>query len=111
MLPPLRPAHGARPTPVRASAGGRAPSASGGASPAGAQDAALSQNDLESRIAAALAQEPLAAEAALERSRERFDLMARVRAETDRETTVLRELALDEMKREDELLKKWIALI
>ncbi len=48
---------------------------------------------------------------ALERQREAFDFVMRAKAESERETNALRDMAMEQMKHDDELLKKWIELI
>jgi hypothetical protein len=40
-----------------------------------------------------------------------FDQSAALQAEMQREMNVLREMAMEQRKRDDEILKKWIALI
>ena len=67
--------------------------------------------DLDARISALVARATTPEDEALERQREEFDLITRVRAEADREVNALRDMAMEQMKHEDELLKKWIALI
>lgn len=70
-----------------------------------------SQAALDARIAALVARATTPEDEALERRREEFDFVTRVRAESDREVNVLRDMAMEQMKHDDELLKKWIALI
>jgi len=48
---------------------------------------------------------------ALEQQREEFDLVATAQAETEREINALRDMAMEQVKHDDELLKKWIELI
>lgn len=69
------------------------------------------QASLDARIAALVARAKTPEDEALERQRQEFDFIARVQAEAERETDVLRDLAMEQMKHDDELLKKWIALI
>lgn len=69
------------------------------------------QAALDARITALVARATTPEDEALERQREEFDFVTRVRAETERETEALRDMAMEQMKFEDELLKKWIALI
>jgi hypothetical protein len=47
----------------------------------------------------------------IDRMRAEFDNAQAERAELMREMNVLRDMALDQQKRDDEILKKWIALI
>ena len=47
----------------------------------------------------------------IDRMRAEFDNAQGERAELIREMNVLRDIALDQQKRDDEILKKWIALI
>jgi hypothetical protein len=51
------------------------------------------------------------AETTLDQKRLGFDQMLRERAELERECNALRDLAMDQAKRDDELLKKSIAMI
>jgi hypothetical protein len=51
------------------------------------------------------------AQARLDRMRSAFDGAQQERAELLREMDVLRDMALEQQKRDDETLKKWIALI
>lgn len=71
--------------------------------------------DLVERIAAAVVAAQGSAdasdEAAALQQRLQFDTVLRQRAELDRELNALRELSLEQVKRDDEVLKKWIALI
>ena len=48
---------------------------------------------------------------ALLRQEQSFDLAVKARAESEREANVLRELAMAQLKKDDENMKKWIALI
>jgi hypothetical protein len=92
-------------TPSRtSSATADAPSEPSDANPVG------TQTDLDARIAALVARATTPEDEALERQREEFDFVTRVRAESDREVNALRDMAMEQMKHEDELLKKWIAL-
>jgi hypothetical protein len=99
--------------PTRIAAPARAPSASGAAIPeAGeAADAAEAAVPLSTRIAALVARASTPQDEALERQRQEFDFITRVRAETEREINALRDMAMEQMKQDDALLKKWIALI
>ncbi len=47
----------------------------------------------------------------LDRLKTEFDLDQQERAELLREMNVLRDMAIEQQKKDDELLKKWIALI
>jgi hypothetical protein len=49
-------------------------------------------------------------QAVAERARA-FDLTVLQRSEAEREMNALRQLSMEQIKRDDELLKKWIALI
>jgi hypothetical protein len=40
-----------------------------------------------------------------------FDLVVKLRAENEREANVLRDMAMAQLKKDDENMKKWIALI
>lgn len=66
---------------------------------------------LDARIAALVSRTPTPEDQALEEQREAFDQITRVQAELERETNALRDLAMEQVKHDDELLKKWIALI
>ena len=61
-------------------------------------------------VAALIAAEERA-ETTLDQKRLGFDQMLRERAELERECNALRDLAMDQAKRDDELLKKSIAMI
>ena len=91
---------------VRAPAAARATGANGGDA-----DNAAALAALDARLAALVARAPSPDDEALEQQREAFDTMAKVQAEAERETNVLRDLAAEQMKHDDELLKKWIELI
>ena len=52
-----------------------------------------------------------AQELAMDRVRKAFDLQEQQRAELLREWNAMRDLAMEQMKHDDEILKKWIALI
>ena len=72
-------------------------------------------DELAEKIAAAVVAAQSSAEgtdetAALQQ-RMQFDTVLRQRAELDRELNALRDLSMEQVKRDDELLKKWIALI
>jgi hypothetical protein len=51
------------------------------------------------------------AEVSLDQKRLGFDQMLRERAELERESNALRDLAMEQAKRDDELLKKSISMI
>jgi hypothetical protein len=74
-------------------------------------DSLAARAALDARIEALVARATTPEDAALEKQREDFDLVTRVRAETERELNALRDMAMEQMKNDDELLKKWIALI
>jgi hypothetical protein len=98
--------------PIRLAAPSRTSSVTTGAPPDPADaDPVETEATLDARIAALVARATTPEDEALERQREEFDLITRVRAETDREVNALRDMAMEQMKHEDELLKKWIALI
>ncbi len=78
---------------------------------AGEIDAPATQAALAQRIAALAARPPTPDEAALEQQREAFDAVVRAQTEIDREINALRDMAMEQMKNDDELLKKWIELI
>ncbi len=71
----------------------------------------LTETALNARIAALVARVSTPEDEALERQREEFDFVTRARAEIERETNALRDMAMEQMKQVDELLKKWIELI
>lgn len=76
---------------------------------------AATGDELAEKIAAAVVAAQSSAEgtdetAALQQ-RMQFDTVLRQRAELDRELNALRDLSMEQVKRDDELLKKWIALI
>lgn len=103
---PSRPA-----IPQRATPAGRA-TGTAAAAEQPAADGAASEERLANAIADALAKNPpTAGDVALEERREAFDFMLRVRAEAERETNALRELAVEQAKHEDEFMRKWIAMI
>ena len=52
-----------------------------------------------------------AQELAMDRIRKTFDVHEAERAELLREWNAMRDLAMEQMKHDDEILKKWIALI
>jgi hypothetical protein len=65
---------------------------------------------VDSRLAALVAR--LAADDdAVERRAEAFDQVTRMRAEIERELNALRDMAVDQRKKDDENLKKWIEMI
>jgi hypothetical protein len=90
----------------------RAPAAPGTATPDPTDpDAADTPNVLDAGITAHVARASTPEDEALERQREAFDFVIRARAESERETNALRDLAMEQMKHDDEILKKWIAMI
>ncbi|MGD0473725.1 MAG: hypothetical protein ABSB70_10985 [Candidatus Velthaea sp.] len=99
--------------PTRLAAPARTPTLAAGAAPAdpGEAESTEAQGEVDARIAALVARATTAEDEALERQREEFDFVTRVRAETEREINALRDMAMEQMKQDDELLKKWIALI
>jgi len=98
--------------PARIAASARAPAPSGAAVPdVGEADSPEVQAALDARIAALVARASTPEDEALERQREEFDFVARAQAESDREINALRDMAMEQMKQDDELLKKWIELI
>ena len=50
-------------------------------------------------------------DAALLQHEQTFDLVVKLRAENEREANVLRDMAMAQLKKDDENMKKWIALI
>jgi hypothetical protein len=48
---------------------------------------------------------------ALLRHEQTFDLVVKLRAENEREANVLRDMAMAQLKKDDENMKKWIAMI
>jgi hypothetical protein len=66
---------------------------------------------IDARLTALAARASPPEDEALERERQEFDFVTEARAETQRELNTLRDMAMEQMKVEDELLKKWIALI
>jgi hypothetical protein len=98
--------------PTRFTTPARTSSTPAGAPPeAGESDSTEAPAELEARIAALVARATTPEDEALERQREEFDFVTRARAETEREINALRDMAMEQMKHEDELLKKWISLI
>jgi hypothetical protein len=98
--------------PTRLAAPARAASAPGAApSEPGETDSPEAPAEADARIAALVARATTPEDEALEQQRQEFDFVTRVRAESEREINALRDMALEQMKFEDELLKKWIALI
>ncbi len=77
----------------------------------GAPDPGAAEAALEARIAALVARASTPEDEALERQREEFDVITREQAETEREINALRDMAMEQMKHDDEILKKWIELI
>ncbi len=76
---------------------------------------AAASDELAEKIAAAVTAAQSSAEGADEtaalQARMQFDTVLRQRAELDRELNALRDLSMEQVKRDDEILKKWIALI
>lgn len=68
------------------------------------------QSSIVASLVAALARAVSPADLALEAQREAFDQQTRMRAELERESNALRDLAMQQVKDDDELLKKWIAM-
>lgn len=66
---------------------------------------------IASAVVAAQANAQGADETAALQQRMQFDTVLRQRAELDRELNALRDLSMEQVKHDDELLKKWIALI
>ena len=95
--------------PARPAAASRA--ASSESTPSAPADAVGFEAQIESQIAALLAQQPTPQEQALARQSEAFDFVAKVQAEQQREMNALRDASMKQMQFEDELLKKWIELI
>jgi hypothetical protein len=54
---------------------------------------------------------PAPEDQALAQQAQAFDTTVRLRSEAEREMNALREMSMEQVKRDDELLKKWIALI
>jgi hypothetical protein len=54
---------------------------------------------------------PASDDPAVAQQAQAFDTAVRLRSEAEREMNALRELSMEQIKRDDELLKKWIALI
>jgi hypothetical protein len=65
---------------------------------------------VDARLAALVARLS-ADDEALERRTEEFDQVTRMQAEIEREMNALRDMAMEQMKKDDENLKKWIELI
>ncbi len=76
-----------------------------------AADSADASVALDPRITARVTRSPTPEDDALERQRQEFDFITRVQAESEREINALRDMAMEQMKFEDALLKKSIALI
>ncbi len=85
------------------------PSASGPAGGDSDNPEALAAFD--ARVTSLVARVKTPDDEALERQRAAFDFIAQARAEFERETNALRDLAMEQIKHDDELLKKWIELI
>ena len=105
--------------PMRLPAATRSPAPAGAATAGGAPppldceepESAAAQAAVEARIAALVARTSTLDDEALARQHEEFDFVARAQAETDREINALRDMAMEQVKQDDELLKKWIELI
>lgn len=97
--------------PTRLPAPTRTPSPVGAAPGSDGPEAADAQAATDAQIAALVARVSTPEDEALERQREEFDFVTQVRAETEREINALRDMAMEQMKHDDELLKKWIELI
>jgi len=83
-----------------------------GAVDAGEVESPAARAFVDARIAAALAARASTPDdAALDAQREAFDAVVRAESETDREINALRDMAMEQIKQDDELLKKWIELI
>jgi hypothetical protein len=92
-------------TPARATAPVR-----GAQSPEGGPPASPTTVD-GAPVADALVAAEERAEVTLDQKRLGFDQMLRERAELERESNALRDLAMEQAKRDDELLKKSISMI
>lgn len=68
------------------------------------------QATVVAQLVAALERQASPADLALEAQREAFDEQTRLQAEILRETNALRDLSMQAVKNDDEVLKKWIAL-
>ncbi len=66
---------------------------------------------IDARIAALVARAPSPDDEALVQQHDAFDETAREQAELERETNALRDLAMEQMKNDDAILKKWIEMI
>ena len=69
------------------------------------------QTPADAPLAEAAEAPPTAQAAALVRREQAFDAAARLRAESEREANALRDLLLQQRKRDDEFMQKIIALI
>ncbi len=69
------------------------------------------ESALAGRIAALVTRAVKSGDDELARQREAFDQITSVEAESEREINALRDLAMDQMKQDDAILKKWIELI
>lgn len=88
--------------------------ASGTATPAPEDRAATIADETERRIAVAVARQHASTmrdELELEAIHENFDTVLKRQAESEREMNEMRDLSTEQLKRDDENLKKWMALI
>ncbi len=74
-------------------------------------DTPAAQAAVQQRLLALAARASSPDDAALEQQREAFDEIVRIQTEFDREINALRDIAMEQIKQDDELLKKWIELI
>ena len=69
------------------------------------------QAAVDAKLADMIARATSPQDEALDRQRQAFDFVASVMAEGQREMNVLRDMAMEQMKNDEEIVKKWIALI
>lgn len=69
------------------------------------------QSSEEPLLATALAKVKTPEDQELAQQQAAFDRMIAAQAESERETNAIRDLEMAQLKREDEFMKKWIALI
>ncbi len=105
LLPPSRP-HSVAPPPRKAlGAAGPAHHAADASAPS---DASAAHSHHAAKDAA---DDATPFDDALLQHEQTFDLVVKLRAENEREANVLRDMAMAQIKKDDENMKKWIALI
>ncbi len=66
---------------------------------------------VDAALAEALAKVSTPADQELAKQQAEFDRMLALKAEQQREANAIRDMAMEQLKKDDEVLKKWIAMI